>query len=165
MAEDIYEDLIRIRRLLFYPFLSNFLVYVVILISLFKNAMPGTAVYSVAVIAASYIPEGILFFRCHAFTVNIHGVPSRCTFTSRFNCTVRVFWTGRIVWALHDFAYFVYYALYAYNLTCTFFFLLAFGIGIVNIRLFGLYLASAEIVIRIHDNYREQINFVRQLKV
>ena len=72
----------------------NFLIYVAILIPLSLNANPDTAVYSVAIIAGYYILEGSLFFGCQAYN---------------WPCTV----TFRVFWILHDFAYFVTYAVLA----------------------------------------------------
>ena len=175
-----------IRRNLFGLLVVNFLIYVTILIPLSLNADPDTAVYSVAIIAGYYILEGSLFFGCQAYN---------------WPCTL----TFRIIWALHDFAYFItnawlaayykgtYYPngiedwdeycrinyhlyacynfddrdeycdynnsndwkcpdyctkypsstkfscnnFYAFNVACTFFFLLAFGLGIGTIVAFS----------------------------
>ena len=103
----------------------NFLVYVAILVTLLLIADPGwllNPVYSVPIIAGYYILEGSLFFGCRVL-----NWPRTLTF--RVICVVKLF---------HNFAYFFTYAVeaadskgtyyYSFNLACTVFFLLAFGL-------------------------------------
>ena len=86
-----------LRRTLLGLLVVNFLIYVTILIPLSLNAMPGAAVYSIAIIAGYYILEGSLFFGCQTYN---------------WPCTV----TFRVIWVLHDFIYFITYAVSASNI-------------------------------------------------
>ena len=117
-------ELKAIRRNLFGLLVVNFLIYVTILIPLSLCAMPNTAFYSIPIIAGYYVHEGSLFFGCQVYN---------------WPCTV----TFRIIWALHDFCYFITYAVktsesseyhnetyYAFTLACSIFFLFTLGIGI-----------------------------------
>ena len=80
-----------LRRLLLGLLVVNFLIYAAVLIPLSLNADPISAVISVAIIAGYYILEGSLFFGCETYN---------------WPCTL----TFRIIWVLHDFAYFITYA-------------------------------------------------------
>ena len=86
-------ELRKLRRLLIGLLVVNFLNYVAILISSWRTDI-GTPIFSIPIIAGYYILEGSLFFGCQEYNWP-------CTFIFR------------IIWILHDFAYFITFALFA----------------------------------------------------
>ena len=109
-------ELRRLRRLLIGLLVVNFLNYVAILISSWMTDLFDMLFFSIPVIAVYYILEGSLFFGRQAYN---------------WPCTL----TFRIIWLLHDFAYFVTFAFEAgymdiFCVALTLFFLYAFGLGI-----------------------------------
>ena len=87
-------ELRKLRILLIGLLVVNFSTYVVILILSSLTDMLNTALYSTPIITGYYILEGSFFFGCQAYN---------------WPCTL----TFRIILLLHDFAYFITYALFA----------------------------------------------------
>ena len=109
--------------------ITNCIIYGPILIPLsLCSYYLAFAVYSVAIILAYNIIEASCFFGCDAYN---------------WPCTL----TFRIIWILHDFAYFITFAVYAsytdggqrfpFLVSCCIFFFVTFGINIATLVLFS----------------------------
>ena len=88
------SELKPIRKKLFGLLVVNFLIYATILVPFTLHARPDTALYSVTSIAGYHIVEGVLFFGFQEYN---------------WPCTLMF----RVTWVLHDFAYFIAYAVKA----------------------------------------------------
>ena len=155
------------RSLLLGLLITNMVLYV-ILIPLSLFAEPWSAVISVPVILVYYIIETSCFFGCQAYN---------------WPCTL----TFRIIWALHDFSYFItyavnaayygyykdnyyhniYYQYFVYDVCCCVFFFATFGIGIAIMCTFSVFpnpcntVTPGQIVVPVQQVQSQPVVFVQ----